>query len=170
MPAARPQLKPGLRRVWRDATTLQFGIDPKRAVVITGLDDRYARLVDALDGTRDRDGVLNTARGLGIEAQRARDLLGLLDRAGVLEDASADRRTLAKLSQHDRDRLAPDLAAASLARPTGDGGVAVLTKRRNAVVAVRGAGRVGASVTTLLAAAGVGTLVVDDSGIAAADD
>jgi hypothetical protein len=97
-------------------------------------------------------------------------LLGLLDRSGVLEDASADRRALAALSQHDRDRLAPDLAAASLARQTGDGGVAVLTKRRNAVVAVRGAGRVGASVTTLLAAAGVGTLVVDDPGIAAATD
>jgi hypothetical protein len=48
--------------------------------------------------------------------------------------------------------------------------VAVLTRRRSAVVAVQGAGRVGAAVTTLLAAAGVGTLLVDDPGIAAAAD
>ena len=170
MPAARPQLKPALRRIWRDASTLQLGVDPGYAVVISGLDQRCARLVDALDGTRERSDVVAAARRLGVDPTRAHELLGLLERSGVLDDASADRRALAALSQGDRDRLAPDLAAASLVHGTEDGGVAVLTRRRNAVVAVRGAGRVGAAVTTLLAAAGVGTLVVEDSGIAAASD
>lgn len=170
MPTVRPQLKPALRRVWRDASTLQLGVDPSRAVVISGLDPCCARLVDALDGTREHSDVLATARRLGVEPARARELLGLLERSGVLDDASADRRALATLSQRDRDRLAPDLAAASLVRGSEDGGIAVLTRRRTAAVAVHGAGRVGAAVTTLLAAAGVGTLVVEDPGIAAAAD
>jgi hypothetical protein len=170
MPAARPQLKPALRRVWRDASTLQLGVDPRSAVVISGLDQRCARLVEALDGTRDRADVLITARRLGIEASRATELLGLLERSGVLDDASVDRRVLAALSQRDRDRLAPDLAAASLVRGAGDGGVATLARRRSAVVAVRGAGRVGAAVVTLLAAAGIGAVLVDDPSIAAAAD
>jgi hypothetical protein len=170
MPAARPQLKPALRRLWRDASTLQLGVDPVHAVVISGLDQRCARLVEALDGTRDHSDILDTARRLGVELARANELLRLLERSGVLDDASADRRALATLSQGDRDRLAPDLAAASLVRGTEDGGVAVLARRRDAVVAVHGAGRVGAAVTTLLAAAGVGTLVVDDPGIAVAAD
>ena len=170
MTAARPQLKPALRRVWRDATTLQLGVDPRQAVVISGLDQGCARLVEALDGTRDRNDVLNTAHRLGIEPARADELLRLLERSGVLDDASTDRRALAALSQRDRDRLAPDLAAASLLRGAGDSGVAALTRRRSAIVAVRGAGRVGAAVITLLAAAGVGYLVVDDSSIAAASD
>jgi hypothetical protein len=170
MPVGRPQLKPALRRVWRDESTLQLGVDPRHAVVISGLDPRCARLVDALDGTRERSDLLTTARRLGIDASRAHELLGLLERSGVLDDASADRRLLASLNQGERDRLAPDLAAASLAHRSVDGGVAVLTRRRSAVVAVRGAGRVGAAVTTLLAAAGIGTLVVNDPAITSAAD
>jgi hypothetical protein len=170
MPASRPQLKPALRRVWRDASTLQLGVDPGSAVVISGLDQQCARLVEALDGTRDRTDVLITARRLGIERSRANALLVLLERSGVLDDAAADRRVLAALSQRDRDRLAPDLAAASLVHGAGDGGVAALARRRSAAVAVRGAGRVGAAVVTLLAAAGVGFLVVDDAGITTAAD
>jgi hypothetical protein len=170
MPSVRPQVKPALRRVWRDASTLQLGVDPSRAVVISGLDHSCAALVDALDGTRERRDVLATASQLGVAPSRARELLGLLERSGVLDDASADRRLLAALSQQERDRLAPDLAAASLVRGSNDGGVAVLARRRSAVVAVHGASRVGASVTTLLAAAGVGTLVVDDPDLVVAAD
>jgi ThiF family len=170
MPAARPQLKPALRRVWRDESTLQLGVDPRHAVLISGLDPRSARLVEELDGTREHADLLNTARRLGVDPTRAHELLRLLERSGVLDDASADRRPLASLNQGERDRLAPDLAAASLAHRSGDGGVAVLTRRRSAVIAVRGAGRVGAAVTTLLAAAGVGTLVVDDPAITSAAD
>lgn len=161
----RPVLKPALRRVWRDATTLQLGLDPERAVVIGGLDPGAVRLVESLDGTRDVPGVLDAAEALGVDRWRAGELIELLDRSGVLDDAATDRRPLRQLAGPERERLAPDLAAASALRRAPDGGVAVLARRRAAVIAVHGAGRVGASVTSLLAAAGVGTVVVDDPAI-----
>ena len=33
----RPAIKPGLLMVWRDPDTLQIGIDPRRAVALTGM-------------------------------------------------------------------------------------------------------------------------------------
>ncbi|HSR24383.1 MAG TPA: thiamine biosynthesis protein ThiF, partial [Candidatus Eisenbacteria bacterium] len=156
----RPVLKPALRRVWRDATTLQLGLDPERAVVIGGLDAGAARLVESLDGTRDVPGLLDVAEALGVDRRRAGELIKLLERSGVLDDAATDRRTLRQLGGPERERLAPDLAAASVLRRRPDGGVGVLARRRAAVIAVHGAGRIGGSVTALLAAAGVGTVVV----------
>jgi hypothetical protein len=87
----------------------------------------------------------------------------------VLEDAAADHRALAALSRAERDRLAPDVAAASIAR-TGEGGVGVISRRLVRVVLVHGAGRVGAAVVSLLAAAGVGTVAAEDAGAAAPAD
>jgi len=170
VPPVRPQLKPALRRVWRDATTLQLGLDPSRAVVIGGLDDGAARLVDCLDGSRDLAGLHRTAAGLGLATAAADELLDLLAQAGVLEDAAADHRVLRTLGRDERDRLGPDIAAASIASGGTDGGVGVVSRRRHRVVGVHGAGRVGASLVNLLAAAGVGTLVVDDSGITSPAD
>lgn len=160
----RPQLKPALRRLWRDGTTLQLGLDPTRAVVIGGLDARSARLVESLDGSRDLTGLHATAARMGIGSTQVDDLLVLLARSGVLEDAAADHSILATIPRDERDRLAPDLAAASLAQPAADGGgVGVISRRRSRAVTVLGAGRVGAALVALLAAAGVGTLVVEDA-------
>ncbi|HEX7186784.1 MAG TPA: thiamine biosynthesis protein ThiF [Actinomycetes bacterium] len=170
MPPLRPQLKPALRRVWRDGTTLQLGVDPGRAVVIGGLDTASARLVESLDGTRDLNGLRVAAARLGLAPRHLEDLLGLLTRSGVLQDAAADQRPLAGLSREERDRLAPDIAAASIARAGLDGGAGVLGRRRRKVVAVHGAGRVGASLVRLLAAAGVGGLAVEDAGTTRAAD
>ncbi|HEU4913198.1 MAG TPA: ThiF family adenylyltransferase [Actinomycetes bacterium] len=165
MQPVRPQLKPALRKVWRDGTTLQLGLDPSRAVVIGGLDPRSARLVDALDGTCDIPGLKATAARLGVTPRAVEDLLVLLARSGVLEDAAADHRVLASLPRAERDRLGPDLAAASILHAGADSGVGVVSRRRGRVVAVHGAGRVGAPLVALLAAAGVGTLVVEDAGV-----
>lgn len=158
----RPQLKPALRQVWRDATTLQLGLDPDRAVVISGLDAGAARLVESLDGSRDLPAVLATAAELGVEPVRADILLDLLSRSGVLDDSSADQGPLRRLARGERERLAPDFAAASVVRGDSNGGVDVLARRQTMTVAVHGAGRVGASLTSLLAAAGVGCVVVID--------
>jgi hypothetical protein len=59
--------------------------------------------------------------------------------------------------------LSPDLAAAALLHPVSDGAVGLLARRRHGVVQVLGADRVGASVVTLLAAAGVGAVLVEDA-------
>ncbi len=162
VPPARPRLKPALRRLWRAATTLQLGLDPAHAVVIGGLDPHVARLVESLDGTRDRPGVLTAATRLGLAQERATEILELLARSGVLDDGAADHAPLRTLERRERERLAPDLAAASLRADRTDGGVATLARRRDSVVTVHGAGRVGASVVTLLAAAGVAGLAVED--------
>lgn len=166
----RPRLKAALRRVWRDGSTLQLGVDPQRAIVISGLDEPSARLVEGLDGTRDHAGLLHAGAELGVEAHRVTELVTLLDRVGALDDAAADRRGVAGLTPPERERLAPDLAAVSLVRGGRDGGAGVLERRKTAVVTVHGAGRVGAAVVALLAAAGIGTVVVDDTALTRGGD
>lgn len=159
----RPVLNPALRRVWRDATTLQIGLDPERAVVIGGLDPTCAQLVESLDGTRDVAGVLERAAALRMDRAHAERLLDLLRQSGVLGDAATDVSVLATLDRAQRDRLAPDLASLSLTHP--DGGPAVLARRRAAAVCVRGLGRVGTLVCLLLSAAGVGRVVPRDPAV-----
>lgn len=154
-------IKPALRRLWRDGRTLQLGVDPQRAVVIGGLDPDHAKLVEHLDGTTDLARLRRCATELGLRPGAADHLLSLLHDCGVLEDASAAGRAGYAADGFERDRLAPDAAAASLAR--AEAGGAVLARRRHAVVGVHGAGRVGASVATLLAAAGVGAVLVEDT-------
>jgi hypothetical protein len=159
----RPRLKPALRRVWRDATTLQLGLNPAHATVIAGVDEVTARWLDGLDGTRDRDGALRQAAGLGIDVAVAASLLDQLTERGAIDNGGGDVTPLRDLPESELDRLAPDLASLSLLHPRRDGG-AVLAARRRRVVEVHGAGRVGASVALLCAAAGIGRLVVRDEG------
>lgn len=170
MPPVRPQLKPALRRVWRDSTTLQLGVDPARAVVIGGLEPRWSRLLERLDGSLDVAGLQDSAAGLGLEPAELDQFLVLLERCDVLVDAGSDHRVLRALARPERDRLGPDIAAASIASRAADGGVGVVSRRRQRVVAVHGAGRVGASLVMLLAAAGVGGLVVEDTGPTTSED
>ena len=166
----RPIVKTALRRLWRDHTTLQFGVRPERALLLRGVGDRAARLIAAIDGTRDQQALRATAAELGLEPAFADRLLALLIDARVVDDAATSPAALAALPVAERDRLAPDLASISLLAPGTDGGLATLELRRQAKVAVVGAGRVGAPVAALLAAAGVGHVVVTDDGGCAPGD
>src|SRR5256885_11680544 len=74
----RPMLKPALRRLWRDDTTLQLGVDPARAVVLTGVGPTEARLLAALNGTLDRAGVFRAAEELGVPPAATHRLLDVL--------------------------------------------------------------------------------------------
>jgi len=182
----RPVLKPGLRRLWRDGATPQLGVDPSPALVVPGVTPAHAAALAALDGT-------HTLARLDADAEPATvALLDLLGQAGFLDDASADipadgrdaaaagqeatgrhsgsGNDLPPLSAAERDRLRPDLAAFSLATRDPAGARRVLARRRLAGVRVQGAGRVGAQIATLLAAAGVGRVVVDDAGLAGPAD
>jgi bacteriocin biosynthesis cyclodehydratase domain-containing protein len=69
-----------------------------------------------------------------------------------------------------RSRLAPDLACASLALGDGDGGARTIERRRAAFVRVYGAGRLGASVATILAASGIARVTCHDSAAAGPAD
>jgi bacteriocin biosynthesis cyclodehydratase domain-containing protein len=149
----RPALKAGLLPVWRDRETVQFGVDPRRAVAVGGL-GQVAAVLGLLDGSRDRDAVIAAAREYGVPAETAGHVLSVLAAAGVLDDFPA--RLHASLPAHLRARLAPELATASLAYEDGDGGARTLARRRAAYVRVHGAGRTGACVAAFLAASGVG--------------
>jgi len=155
----RPVLKPGLRRLWRDGSTLQLGVDPSRALVLPGVTPGHLTALDALDGSRP---------GARADEPTAA-LIGLLGAAGLLDDAP-DESDEPRLPALDRDRLRPDLAALALAAARPGAANRALARRHRARVRVRGAGRVGAQVVTLLAAAGVGHVVVDDAGLAGPAD
>ena len=163
----RPLLKPALRRLWRDQSTLQLGIAGPHALVLSGLTLTDRAVLGLLDGTRDVDAVLADATDTDAERDAARTLLRTLERAGALDDAAV---APPPLGEDDRQRLEPDLLALSL-RHRGAGAAArMLALRRDAVVAVHGAGRVGAQTAMLLAAAGVGTIVtLDDTPLSHAD-
>jgi hypothetical protein len=154
---ARPALKPGLRLLRRDRTTLQLGLTPGAAVVLEGVDDLDRRLLDLLDGTRDAATVVTEAATLGVDPVRAAELLDLLRRAGALDDGPPATLTVA-------DRLAPDALALSLRHPLPGVAARALHRRAQTIVTVHGGGRLGATVAGLLTAAGIGRVDVVDPG------
>ncbi len=164
-----PMLKPAMRRSWRDRSSLQFGVDPARAVVLEPLDDPAARFLGLLDGTRSHERVRREAAALGLPEERAERLLGTLARGGVLDDA-ADAAGPVRERGAALERLRPDLASLSVVHPEPGAATARMAARRQARVLVRGAGRVGASVAAVLAAAGVGRVDVRDGGLVEAAD
>ncbi|WP_345673837.1 TOMM precursor leader peptide-binding protein [Yinghuangia aomiensis] len=151
----RPRLRPALARLWRDRASLQLGLDPATAVMLTGLDPGTAQVVDRIDGTRTPAELADQAVALGTTPARVRELLRVLADGGLIEDADAAR-------VRPGDPRAPDRASASLLRREPDGGAGVLARRATAAVIVYGGGRVGSATAALLAAAGVGTVEVVD--------
>ena len=163
----RPALKVGLRPLWRDKDTLQIGVDPRRARALTSL-GKAAAVVSLLDGSRDTAEVLRTAATHGIPPGDTEQVIGLLAMAGLLDDFPAELR--AALPAYLRARIGPELACVALAYGHGDGGAAVLARRRATFARVHGAGRVGACVATFLAASGVAWVSCQDTGTAEAAD
>lgn len=163
----RPRLKTGLARLRRGPSTVQFGLDPDRAVLLTGIDPPLTRCLDRLDGSA-RPAEL--ADDLDVPPDRVDALLGALAEADLLEDAAVTADGWHELSLESRDRLAPDLASLSLTHPGPDAGKRALSRRLTAVIEIRGGGRVGAALAGLLSAAAVGRVrVVDDVVVTAAD-
>ena len=152
----RPAIKPGLLVVWRDRDTLQIGIDPRRAVALTGM-GRAAGLIGLLDGSREHSQVLAAAEELGISRDAADQVIGLLAAAGAVQDFPAAE--LRALPDGPRARLARELATVSLAHGHTDGGARALARRQAATVLVYGVGLVGAEMASLLTASGVGRVV-----------
>jgi bacteriocin biosynthesis cyclodehydratase domain-containing protein len=160
----RPAVKPALRQVWRDATTLQLGVVPGSAIVLTGMQAGDALLLELLDGSREISAVLTDAAALGVDPQRGVELLRVLGAADALDEASVADAAPANTV------LAPDRLSLSLLHSGAGAASRVLERRRAASVAVHGAGRIGASLTGLLTASGVGNVTVVDSGPARPSD
>jgi bacteriocin biosynthesis cyclodehydratase domain-containing protein len=151
----RPAIKSGLLPVWRDRDTLQIGIDPRRAIALSGMGEA-ALIVGLLDGSRDRDQVIEAAAREGIPASVTERVLALLAAGGALDDFPAS--TLRALPTPLRARLEPELATTSLARRDGDGGARAIARRRAAVVWIEGERSVGRAVARILSASGIGQI------------
>ncbi|MFI7444180.1 ThiF family adenylyltransferase [Nonomuraea indica] len=158
----RPRVTPALRRILRDEHTLQLGVHPARAVLLTGLTDPVRQWIGGLDGSRDLRQVLRAAAAAGLEEARATALLDGLTARGAVHDVTAAPRILPGLSLAEHDRLEPDIDALDLAATGPTGGLAALRQRMRAKVRVYGAARVGAQIVTLLASCGVGEIRVVD--------
>jgi bacteriocin biosynthesis cyclodehydratase domain-containing protein len=155
----RPALKAGLLPVWRDRDTVQIGIDPRRAVALTGM-GQAALVLGLLDGSRDRNQVIVAAREQGIPDQVTDRIMTLLAAGGALDDFPA--AAMRALSQDQRRRLGAELAAAALARGHSDAGAAALVRRDAAHIQIYGPGRLANTLADILTTSGAGQVAICD--------
>lgn len=167
-----PMVKPALRRAWRERQTVQFGITPAHAVVVGPVDTATGSFLDLLDGTRGLPLLREEARAMGLPDGKADALVDRLAAAGLLDDSTAGGRAAEALRNRkvELDRLRADLASLSVTHREPGAAMERLAARRTMRVQVRGAGRVGAVVASVLSAAGVGRVEVLDGGRAQAWD
>ncbi|MFD1660535.1 TOMM precursor leader peptide-binding protein [Streptomyces caeni] len=161
-----PMVKPALRRGWRDLNTVQFGMTPAHAMVLGPVDTATGSFLDLLDGTRGLPLLREEARRTGLPDGHVDALVDRLSGAGLLDDATGggSRADALRSKTAVLDRLRPDLASLSLVTRTPGEPARRLAARRSRRVQVRGAGRVGAVLASLLAGAGVGEVDVRDTG------
>ncbi|MGI5457828.1 ThiF family adenylyltransferase [Streptomyces sp. CA-249302] len=161
-----PLVKPALRRGWRDLNTVQFGMAPAHAMTLGPMDPATGSFLDLLNGTRGMPLLREEARRMDLPDGHVDGLVAGLARAGLLDDARGGGPAADALrgKKEVLDRLRPDLASLSLLTTGPGDAIGQLAARRSLRVQVRGAGRVGAMVASLLAAAGVGEVDVCDVG------
>lgn len=152
-----PKLNPAAQRSWRDQTTLQLWSDPDRAIAFAGVGPAVTAFLDRLDGSRSADQLLAEAAARGPGAAEAARILELLDDAGLLLRGPSLPAALGRLPVSARDRLAAEVAA-SAASSTSP--AECVGRRLEATVRLVGGGRLLLCLARLLAAAGVGSLLV----------
>ncbi|MFH0519785.1 TOMM precursor leader peptide-binding protein [Streptomyces sp. M41] len=159
-------MKPALRRGWRDLNTVQFGMTPAHAMTVGPMDTATGSFLDLLNGTRGMDLLREEGRRMDLPDGHVDELVRRLARAGLLDDAKGGGPAAEALRGKTEilDRLRPDLASLSLMTSEPGEAIGRLAARRALRVQVWGAGRVGATVASLLAGAGVGEVDVRDVG------
>ncbi|WP_369193805.1 ThiF family adenylyltransferase [Streptomyces djakartensis] len=161
-----PVVKPALRRGWRDLKTVQFGMAPAHAMTLGPLDQASGYFLDLLNGTRGMELLREEGHRMDLPDGHVDRLVRGLAEAGLLDDARGGGPDADALRQDKEvlDRLRPDLATLSLTTSRPGEAMGRLAARRAQRVQVRGAGRVGAVLASLLAGAGVGEVEVLDGG------
>ncbi|GAB2857013.1 TOMM precursor leader peptide-binding protein [Streptomyces deserti] len=161
-----PMVKPALRRGWRDLNTVQFGMTPAHAMTLGPMDTATGSFLELLNGTRGLELLREEGRRMNLPDGHVDGLVRGLARAGLLDDARGGGPAADALRKKKDvlDRLRPDLASLSLVTSEPGDAMRVLAARRSLRVQVRGAGRVGAVLASLLSGAGVGEVDVRDGG------
>ncbi|MFF7794151.1 TOMM precursor leader peptide-binding protein [Streptomyces sp. NPDC007991] len=161
-----PMVKPALRRGWRDLNTVQFGMTPAHAMTLGPMDLATGSFLDLLNGTRGLELLREEGRRMDLPEGHVDGLVRRLAGAGLLDDARGGGPAADALRQKKEvlDRLRPDLASLSLTTSAPGDAMRQLAARRSQRVRVRGAGRVGAVLASLLSGAGVGEVDVRDGG------
>ena len=160
------RINPGLHVLALSASARQYGLGPE-ALVLRGLRESDLAFLAALreglpDGMEAAEGrrhQVPSQRAQALTQALAPVLLPFPDTAGPHEPAVPALR-LERLSR-DSDRLS---AAYGL------NGSAILRRRSRCMVEVNGLGRIGSLLAQALAGAGVGTLVLSDSGVVLPSD
>jgi hypothetical protein len=152
-----PSLRPGTAVLDRGGGQVQLATDGRWALVVDGLEAHEVRWLCAMPARR-HVSLDRTARRHQVTAARLTQITALLSDCGFL--VRPPRTTPDVLAVTGGAADAPALSAL---RPDGNGMV-TLARRATARVGIVGLGRIGALLATHLAAAGVGTLVLDDPG------
>ncbi|MFE3635510.1 TOMM precursor leader peptide-binding protein [Streptomyces sp. NPDC059168] len=161
-----PMVKPALRRGWRDLNTVQFGMTPAHAMTLGPMDTATGSFLDLLNGTRGLPLLRDEGRRMDLPDGQVDALLERLARAGLLDDTRGGGPAADALRERTDalERLRPDLASLTLTTPEPGGALGRLAARGAQRVQVRGAGRVGALLASVLSGAGVGEVDVRDVG------
>lgn len=143
------QLRPGVSVLWRGPTEIQLGTDPRWAVVLRDLSPSAAQAMRSLRPVASEHELLGAMRREHVAEAEADAVLAHLRAAHLLVEPPP------------RPDSSPDAGAWSLVGPGGSGG-RVMERRADQVVRVVGLGRLGGSIATHLAAAGVGKVELED--------
>ena len=153
------RLRTGLHVIWRARDEVQIGTDPRWAVRLTALTAGEVELLLALGGGESSRSLTTRARALGVPSVRLDSLLTVLDRAQLMAREDDGRSTVT--TPLPPPGAGPDAATWTRLLADGDGG-GLLAARHTRVVGLLGAGRLGLSAAVTLAAAGVGSVLVED--------
>ena len=137
--------------LWRCAGQSQVGAEAGHAVVVDGLSPQEQQFLDRLPTNLSPGDVYRVARWSEVPVARARQILSVLDEAGVL---TRDVPTPSGDDEVYWERLAHNPRARERAL-------------RRAVVGISGGGRLARELVSLLAEAGVGTLLPEDEELTA---
>lgn len=129
--------------LWRSATEVQVGTDPRWSVALADLSPATARALSDLPPGADLRVLRAGLRGAATPASEAQDVVAHLRAAGLLVTSPPPQS-------------ADDAAWALMAE--GGRGASVLRGRAHRTVRVTGLGRLGTVLSVTLAAAGVGTV------------